>query len=139
MKVCILCSSSGNIEKLKDIGKAIAIGLESQNHSADVLDTKADTDKKLTIYDYLVVISEPVSAFSGKIDERIGKYLENAGMVSGKRAATVIVGGLMKQKAMSNLMRIVEGQGIILKTSEFIKSAGEAKAFGSKLNVERNY
>lgn len=139
MRVAVVCALNGKGSKIPGIAKSLSMALESKGNLCDVIDIKSDNDKKLTIYDYLIIVSEPVSYFSGKVPENIGKYLENAGVVSGKRAATVIVGGLLKQKAMSNLMRIVEGQGIILKTSEFIKSEGEAKAFGSNLKVERNY
>ena len=98
-----------------------------------------DTYKRLTLYDYLIFIAEPLSLFGKNITPALKKFLENAGAVSGKRAATVLVGGLRKNATMATLMRVVESEGIILKTSEFISKPGEAKVFASRLNIERNY
>ena len=141
MQVCVVYGGkTSDATKLKAIADAISNGLESQgNIKADVFNMAVDTAKRLTIYDYMVVVSEPISFFSGKVPAFISKYLENAGTVSGKRAACVISGGARSSKALLNLMKITEGQGIILKTSEVVKNADEAKAFGSHLNVERNF
>lgn len=139
MQVCILYCGANQHTKLKSLADAIAIGVEKKGHQTTVLNALVDTDKRLTIYDYLVVLSEPISALSAKIPSYIVKYLENAGQVSGKRCACVISGGIRKNKALLNLMRDVESQGIIIKISEVIKREDEARAFGSHLNVERNY
>ena len=141
MQVCVVYGGkSKDSPKLKAIAEAISKGLETQgNITSTVFNMSVDNDKRLTIYDYLVVVSEPISFFSAKIPAYIQKYLENAGTVSGKRAACVISGGMRSSKALLNLMKVTEGQGIILKTSDIIKKEGDAKAFGSHLNVERNY
>jgi len=141
MQVCIIYggNSKGN-SKLKEISEAIAKGVEKQGISnVSIYNMMTDNDKRLTIYDYLVVVSEPISFLSGKVPSYISKFLENAGTVSGKRAACVITGGLRGQKALLNLMKITEGQGIILKTSDIIKKEDEAISFGAHLNVERNF
>ena len=134
-----MCPKGNDSDKLKTISQAIAQGLEKNGHQSDLLSIITDTDKRLTLYDYLIVVAEPLSAFGKKVNPQIEKYLENAGMVSGKRAATLLVGGIRKTAAMATLMRVVESQGIILKTSEFVSKPGEAKAFASSLNIERNY
>ena len=41
-------------------------------------------------------------------------------------------------KALLNLMKAMEGEGMILKLSEIIKKPEEAMAIGKRLNVERN-
>lgn len=141
MQVCIVYGgNSKENPKVRSIAEAIGKGLESQgNSNVAIYNMSIDTDKRLTIYDYIVVVSEPVSFFSGKVPAYISKYLEGAGTVSGKRAACVITGGLRSNRALLNLMKITESQGIILKTSDIIKKADEAKAFGAHLNVERNF
>lgn len=139
MQVCILYCGANQHTKLKPLADSIAKGIEKQGHQTTVLNALVDTDKRLTIYDYIVVLSEPISAFSAKIPAYIVKYIENAGQVSGKRCACVISGGLRKNKALLNLMHAVESQGIIIKISEVIKKEDEARAFGSHLKVERNY
>lgn len=142
MQVCVLYACAGKDDsKVKAIADAIAKSIERQGSSSTVVyNMSTDTDKRLTLFDYLVFVSEPISFFSSKIPSYIQKYIENAGQVSGKRAACVITGKSMFQsKALMNLMKITEGQGIILKTSDIINKTGDATAFGAHLNVERNY
>ena len=139
MQVCILYCGVNQNTKLKSLADAIATGIGKNGHQTAVLNALIDTDKRLTIYDYLVIISEPVSVFSANVPSYISKFLEGAGTVSGKRCACVISGGIRKNKALLNLMHEVESQGIIIKTSEILKKEDEARAFGSHLKVERNY
>lgn len=139
MQVCILYCGVDQNTKLKALADSIATGINKNGHQTAVLNALVDTDKRLTIYDYLVVLSEPISLFSSKVPSYIVKFLENAGMVSGKRCACLISGGFRKNKALLNLMRDVESQGIIIKIGEFLKNSDEGRAFGSHLNVERNY
>ena len=140
MKVCLLICPKGNdSDNLKKIAASCAMGLEQNGTKSDILNVSVDTDKRLTLYDYLIFIAEPLSLFGKNITPALKKFLENAGAVSGKRAATVLVGGLRKNATMATLMRVVESEGIILKTSEFISKPGEAKVFASRLNIERNY
>ena len=140
MKVCLLICPKGNdSENLKRIASSCAKGLEENGIQSDILNVSVDTDKRLTLYDYLIFIAEPISSFGKDVTPLLKKFLENAGTVSGKRAATILVGGIRKNATMATLMRIVESEGIILKTSEFISKPGEAKVFASRLNIERNY
>ena len=140
MKAClIICPKGNDSENLKKIAAACAKGLEQNGTQSDILNVSVDTDKRLTLYDYLIFIAEPMSLFGKSITPLLKKYLENAGAVSGKRAATILVGGMRKTATMATLMGTVESEGIILKTSEFISKPGEAKAFASTLKVERNY
>lgn len=39
---------------------------------------------------------------------------------------------------MATLMKKVESEGVILKTSEFISNTNQARAFAKLLNCERN-
>ncbi len=139
MSVCVLYGGlSPDREKVREIAKRISKGIERNGESVTLLDVYRDTDKRLLIYDYIVVVSEPVSLFSAKIPEQVGKFLENGGELSGKRGASVLVGGLRKNKGLLNLMRKTEGQGIILKIGENISRPDDAEAFGLNLNVKRN-
>ncbi len=141
MKVSIVVSPKGQESKaLMDVGRALATTLEKRGYSSELLNTSIDTDKKLILSDYLIIVAEPLSFFSSKLSPKLSKYLENAGTISGKRGSTILLGNtLFKTKAMSSLMNIVEGQGVILKTSQFVKNPSQAVSFANTINVERNY
>ena len=138
MQVCVLyAGKTREGGKLAEIAKAMAKGIESQGHRVDVINMY-DEGIRLTVYDYVVIGSEPVSFFSAKVPSIISKFLENAGTVSGKRCLAFITGGLRKGGTLQTLMRTMEHEGMYLKLSEVIKRSDEALAIGKRLNVERN-
>ena len=139
MQVCILYAGRNREDsKLKTISDSLAHGIASQGHQVDVVNIY-NGEIRLTPYDYVVIGSEPVSFFSAKIPESVSLFLSQAGTVTGKRCMAFISGGLRKGKTLQNLMKAMEGEGMILKLSEVIKKPDEAMAIGKRLNVERNY
>ena len=74
MKACIiLCPKENESVRLANIGASLSQGLERQGHQCDIVNIAVDTDKRLTLYDYLIVVAEPLSAFSKNVSPRIGK------------------------------------------------------------------
>ena len=140
MQVCILyAGKSRESDRLKAVSEALARGLAGNGHIADVVNMRTE-EKRLTIYDYVIIGTEPVSFFSASVPGEIAKVLAAAGAVSGKRCMAFVTGsGLRKNKTLLNLMKAMEGEGMILKLSEVIKNPGEAQAIGKRLNVERNF
>ena len=60
MKVCLLICPKGNdSDNLKKIAASCAMGLEQNGTQSDILNVSVDTDKRLTLYDYLIFIAEP--------------------------------------------------------------------------------
>ena len=138
MQVCILYAGRSNESpKLRSIAEGLAKGISAQGHMPTVINMNADQER-LSIYDYVIIGTEPASMFSAKVPERISRYLAQAGAVSGKRCMAFVSGGLRKNKTLLNLMKAMEGEGMMLRTSEVITKADEALAIGKRLNVERN-
>ncbi len=130
---------SGKLRSM-ETAKAISRTLEGRGYESDIIDCSLDTDKKLIFYDYLIFLTEPLSFFGKNIQPYLKTYLRNCGSISGKRAACVLCGrALRKNSVMQTFMRLVEGEGVILKTSAFISSGSEAVSFAKSINVERNY
>ena len=140
MQVCIVYLSKGkDSPRLRSISEGLRKGLEGQVHNVDILNIADSDGTRLTIYDYVIIGTEPVSFFSAGVSPSLRKFLENAGMVSGKRCMAFVSGGLRKNRLLLNLMKEMESQGMILKLSEIIRKEDEALAIGKRLNVERNY
>ena len=141
MRVAIVVApKSSDSSKLNEIAKGFSDGFSKLGHTVDVISALRDSDKRLSIYDYIIVLSEPLSAFSGKTPDCIRSYLAGgAGAISGKRCSVFLHGGIRKNKALQFLMRTIEGEGIILKSGDLVKSRDEAKAIALHLNIERNY
>ncbi len=137
MQVCILYAGKDrDSDKLRAISESLAKGLAAQGHIPAVINMRNE-ETRLALYDYVIVGTEPLSLFSAKVPECIRKYLERSG-ASGKRSMAFISGGVRKNKALLNLMRDMESEGMMLLLSEVISKPDLAMAIGKRLNIERN-
>ncbi len=136
MRVAVLYYPVGNPERLKAISQGIAAGIESQGHQVSIIDVSRDDDRKLTIFEYICLGTEALSFFSGKVPQQIGRYLSSSGIVAGKRCfAFVAKRGPFSGKSLSRLMKQMEGEGMFLKYSEVLRSAGEGQEIGRRLHI----
>jgi hypothetical protein len=114
---------------------ALAKGMESMGHRADVLDAWTEDGYRLPGYEYIVVCAEAVSFFGGKMPEALVKVL-SAGHVDGKKSAAFLKkSGPFVSKALSNLMRAMEKEGMYINWSEIILSAPQAEALGKRIGA----
>ncbi len=141
MKVGIVVSPKDREStRLIEYARTVSSSLERRGYSSDIINTSLDADKKLIFFDYLIFLAEPVSFFSKKISPSLGTYLKNCGNISGKRACLILSSStLFKGGAMSSFMSQIEGEGVILKTSQDVSSPKEVESFIKTINVERNY
>ncbi len=141
MKVGIVVSpKERESTRLMEYARVISSSLEKRGYSSDIINTSLDADKKLIFYDYLIFLAETLSFFSKKLGPSLGTYLKNCGNISGKRTCLILSSStLFKGGAMSSFMSQIEGEGVILKTSQNVSSSKEIEAFIKTINVERNY
>ncbi|NCD05288.1 MAG: hypothetical protein EOL97_04145 [Spirochaetia bacterium] len=138
MKVCILyAAKTNNNSYIKKIANSLAKGIEQQNHIVDVIDMKLEEGKVVSYYDYLIVGAEGTTTFGGKIPTTVKNFLDRSGAISGKRCmAFVTKAGIRSTKTLQALMKIMEGQGMYLKTSDIITKEDQATAIGKRLHIK---
>ena len=138
MKVCVLyAAKSNNNSNIKKIATAIAKGVEQQNHLVDIIDMKLDEGKVVSYYDYIIVGAEGTTTFGGQIPSIVRSFLEKSGSISGKRCmAFVCKAGLRGNKTLQTLMKLMEEQGMFLKTSDIIKNEQQAVAIGKRIHIK---
>ncbi|MBN2626382.1 MAG: hypothetical protein JXA95_06910 [Spirochaetales bacterium] len=123
---------------VSDIAEALAHGIGEQGHDVKLVNARLDTNVKLTMYEYIAVGTAPLSLFSKKLDPSLETFIKNAGTVSGKRCyAFVKKRGLRTFRVLQGLMKILEREGVILKTSDIINSREEAAYIGKKLHITK--
>jgi flavorubredoxin len=136
MRTAIVFFSTTSRDRILGMAKALAKGIESQGHQADIIDGDHDVNAKLTIYQYLAIGTEPVSGFGGKIPQKVSQFLSSSGMVSGKRSfAFVSKSTFGAGKSLSRLMRSMEHEGMYIKNSAIIGTAPEAEQIGKSLHI----
>ena len=136
MRVAVVFFSGRNREKIRDLAKGLARGIEKQGNQVDLFDGARDGNVKLTIYQYIAIGMEPNGTFAGKVPDAIRSFLAGSGLVSGKKCyAFVSRSTFGTSKSLSNLMRSMEGEGMFIKNSDVLRSNVEAEEIGKRLHI----
>jgi hypothetical protein len=118
------------------LAQAVARGIEQQGNQVDTFEGARDPNAKLTIYQYIVVGAEPSGSLGGKVPDSVKTFLAGAGAVTGKKSyAFVAKATFGAGKSLSVLMKIMEGEGMLIKTSDILRSPAEAEEIGRRLHV----
>lgn len=136
MRVAVVYFAEREKKKLKKLSDGLGRGLESQGAAVEVLAAQ-DLNLPLSLYQYIVLGTENVGGFGGKIPGGIPKFLKTVGKVGSKRSCAFISrGGLRKNKSLLVLMKAMEGEGMFVTNSFILGTAEEAEALGKTLNIQ---
>ena len=139
MRVAVIFFEGKNRNKVLEITRSLAQGIEEKGHSVDIIDGDRDISTKLTIYQYIAVGTTALTNYGGKIPENVTRFLSSAGVITGKRCfAYIVKGGLRIMKTLSTLMGALEHEGMYLKYSEVLSSNVEAAAVGRRLHIDQS-
>jgi len=119
-----------------DYVQALAKGMGSMGHAVDIIDAWTENGMRLPGYDYVAVVTEPLSLFSAQIPEVVTKILSaGSGLVGKKSAAFVRKGGLRFNRTLSTLMRTMEKEGMMVNWSDILLNAPHAEAMGKRIGA----
>jgi hypothetical protein len=136
MRVAVIFFSGQKRDKLLQLAKAVARGIEKQGNHVDTFDGRKDSGVRLTAYQYIVVGAEALGAFGGKIPESARTFLASAGIVAGKKSYAFVPKALFgAAKSLAALMKSMEGEGMVIKTSDILRSPMEAEQIGTRLHI----
>jgi hypothetical protein len=114
--------------------KALARGMESQGHHVDIVDAYTEDGRKLPGYEYIVAVAEQTSLFGGKMPEALTKILSASSGIGGKKSAAFLKKTYpFTAKALSNLMRAMEKEGMMVNWSDILLSAPHAQEIGKRM------
>jgi len=135
MRIAVVSAPSARKEP-PDYIKALAKGMESMGHRVDIINAWTEDGMKLPGYEYIAVVAEPLSALSGKITANISKVLKAGSSVAGKKSAAFVKKtGLFTNRAIANLMRIMEEEGMVVNWSDFLFNSPHAEAIGKQIGA----
>jgi menaquinone-dependent protoporphyrinogen IX oxidase len=116
--------------------RSLAKGMASMGHRVDIVDVWTEDGYKLPGYEYIAVAAEPVSIFSGKIPTVISKILAAGSSVAGKKSGAFIKKtGLFTSRALANLMKAMEKEGMIVNWSDILFNPHHAEALGKHIGA----
>jgi len=119
-----------------DYVQSLVKGMQSMGHRVDIVDAWTEDGYKLPGYEYIAVAAEPVSLLSGKIPSNIAKILAAGSTLSGKKSAAFIKkSGLFSGRALANLMKAMEKEGMIVNWSDLLFNGPHAEAMGKYIGA----
>ena len=135
MRIAIV-SAPAQRQAPPDYVKAFAKGMELMGHRIELVDAWTDDGMRLGGCEYIAVVAEPVSFFSGKIPEVLPKILSAGSGLGGKKSAAFIKkSGLRSNKALSVLMKAMEKEGMMVNWSDILLNAPHAEAMGKRIGA----
>ncbi len=136
MRIAVVYFGEKEKKRLSEVALALGSGLENQGAQVEVYDYK-DLTRPLSLYQFLVVGTENQGGFGGKIPPQMSQFLKNSGTLGSKRCcAFVLRRGFRANKALLNLMRLMEKEGMFVVNSALLLSPEESRSFGKTLNIE---
>jgi len=133
MRIAVVSAQASNRET-PDYVTSLAKGMSMMGHHVDIVDIWKDDGMRLPAYEYIAVAAEPVSSFSSKIPENISKVLSKGSSLVGKKSAAFIKKtGLFSARALSNLMKVMEKEGMRINWSDILFNAPHAEAMGKHI------
>ena len=135
MRIAIVCVPAAKKEQ-PEYAQALAKGMSSMGHRVDIIDGWTEDGFKLPGYEYIAIAAEPVSFFSGKIPVIIPKLLAAGSSLSGKKSAAFIKKtGLFSNRALANLMKAMEKEGMVVNWSDFLLNSPHAEALAKQIGT----
>jgi hypothetical protein len=135
MRIAIV-SAPAERKQPPDYVRSLAKGMESMGHRVDVIDAWTEDGFRLPGYEYIAVVAEPLSFFSGKIMDNVTKVLSAGSSLTGKKSAAFVKkSGLFSAKALSNLMRAMEKEGMYINWSDILFNPPHAEAMGKHIGA----
>jgi len=135
MRIAIV-SAPARTQETPDYVQGLAKGMESMGHRVDIIDMRTDDGMRLPGYEYIAVVTEPLSLFTGKIPAKIARLLAAGSTLVGKRSAAFVKKtGLFYNRALANLMRAMEKEGMRVNWSDILFNAPHAEALGKHIGA----
>ncbi len=123
MRIAVIATSEKRSEKLKRCAQALSRQFSVEGHVSDFFST---CDSRFSTYDFLVVCSEPSGAGSA-MGKKLGEQLSQGGNLVGKRSMAILVkAGFFPRKALSNMMRILEKEGMVVTMAEIVANEADS-------------
>ena len=119
-----------------DYVTALAKGMEAMGHRVDVIDAWTEDGMRLPGYEYVVVAVESVSLIGGKMPEPLARVLAAGSSLVGKKSAAFLKKtGPFTGKALANLMRAMEKEGMLVNWSDIIFNPPHAESLGKRIGA----
>jgi hypothetical protein len=111
--------------------------MDSMGHRVDIIDAWTEDGIRLPSYEYIAVCTEKAAFWGGKIPEVLTRILAAGSGLVGKKSAAFVkkTSPLFLTKALWNLMKVMEKEGMTINWSDIILSPSQAEALGKRIGA----
>jgi len=135
MRVAIVSAPAEKKEPPEYV-RSLAKGMESMGHRVDIVDIWTEDGMRLPGYEYIAVAAESLSFFSGQIPSRLSKVLAAGSSLAGRKSAAFVKKqGLFSNRALFNLMKVMEKEGMVVNWSDLLLNGPHAEAMGKQIGA----
>lgn len=134
MRIAVI-SLCARRKEIPEYVKSLARGMESMGHRVDVLDAWTDDGFRLPGYEYVAVCAEADPR--GRMPDVLPKILGLGSGLVGKKSAAFLkkTSPFFVNRALKNLMKAMEKEGMLINWSDFILSGPQAEALGKRIGA----
>jgi len=124
MRIAVI-SVPGQRRGIPDYVNSLARGMESMGHRVDIVDAWTEDGFRLPGYEYIAVCAEAVSLWGGIMPDVLPKIRGVGSGLVGKKSGAFLkmTGPFFSTRALSDLMKAMEKEGILINWSEIILNA----------------
>jgi len=124
--------------KVLAIAEQLALGMREQGAQAEVILAHPGHEVKLTGFHYIAVGCDVRAVWKGTLPTELAPLLSQGGILTGKKAFAFVVPSLLgTSKTLSQLMRALEREGMLLRYSDILSKGEQAKTLGRRLKLDR--
>ena len=136
MRIAVI-SVPARRREIPEYVKSLARGMESLGHRVDIVDAWTEDGFRLPGYEYIAVCAEAASSWGGKMPDALAKVLSSGSGLVGKKSAAFLkkTGPFFVNKALCNLMKAMEKEGMLVNWSEILLNAPQAEALGKRIGA----
>jgi len=117
--------------------KALAASIEARGAQVDLIDGSKAHDAKLTGHHFLAIGCDVRSVYKGTLPRELKGFLASSGLISGKRSmAWVCSAPFGAPRTLLQLMRAMEGEGMLIRTSEIFAKPEDGTTAGRGLKID---
>lgn len=121
--------------KILEFSKEYERGLKERGFQVELIDGSKG-EKNLLQYQFVIIGCYTASAFGGKIDLPIINFLKKSTGLLGKHCSCFVDKRIGSFRTLSNLMKLLEKEGVIMFSSEEIKDKNVAYQIATRMSIE---
>jgi hypothetical protein len=134
MRVGIVYYSEKN-KKFGELVKEMEKALTERGFQVQIVDLKT-SKASISAFNFVMIGCDTISLFGGKLSDIMKNNVKQTLGITGKHCSVFSDGKFGSFKTLSNLMRLLEQQGLMIFSSSCLQSPAYAYKFAKEITVE---